>query len=63
VGYAPSFYSNDFNTLIEKNGAENIALKVIKNNTDAPPHNSNSYVNLEPNGVKIFNLSHKKRIS
>ena len=36
VGYAPSFYSKDFNTLIEKNGAENIALKVIKNNTDAP---------------------------
>jgi len=36
VGYCPSFYSKDFNRLIEKNGAENIALKVIKNNTDAP---------------------------
>jgi len=36
VGYCPSFYTKDFNTLIEKNGTENIYLKVIKNNTDAP---------------------------
>lgn len=36
VGYCPSFYTKDFNQLIEKNGTENISLKVIKNNIDAP---------------------------
>ena len=36
VGYCPSFYNKDFNSLIQKNGATNIFLKVIKNNTDAP---------------------------
>jgi len=36
VGYCPSFYTKDFNRLIDKNGVENISLKVIKNNIDAP---------------------------
>ena len=36
VGYCPSFYTKDFNYLIENNGADNIFLRVIKNNLDAP---------------------------
>ena len=36
VGYCPSFYINDFNSLMGKNGAENIFLRVIKNNLYAP---------------------------
>ena len=36
VGYCPSFYTKDFNRLIECNGAKEVHLKVIKNNTDAP---------------------------
>ena len=36
VGYCPSFYTKDFNFLIENSGLENIYLKVIKNNIDAP---------------------------
>lgn len=36
VGYCPSFYTKDFNSLIEKNEANNIFLRVVKNNLDAP---------------------------
>jgi hypothetical protein len=36
VGYCPSFYTKDFNSLIEKNGANDIFLRVVKNNLDAP---------------------------
>ena len=36
VGYCPSFYTKDFNRLIENNGANDIFLRVVKNNLDAP---------------------------
>jgi len=36
VGYCPSFYTRDFNRLINNNGANEIHLQVLKNNIDAP---------------------------
>ncbi len=36
VGYCPKNYVKDFNKLIEKNGAENIEVTVVKNNKTAP---------------------------
>jgi len=36
VGYCPKNYVKDFNNLIEENGAANIEVSVIKNNTTAP---------------------------
>ena len=36
VGYCPKNYVKDFNSLIERNGAENIEVSVVKNNKTAP---------------------------
>lgn len=36
VGYCPKNYVKDFNNLIEKNGAKNIEVSVVKNNKTAP---------------------------
>ena len=36
VGYCPKNYVHDFNNLIDKNGAENIDVRVEKNNLSAP---------------------------
>lgn len=36
VGYCPKNYVKDFNSLIDQNGAENIEVTVVKNNTTAP---------------------------
>lgn len=36
VGYCPKNYVQDFNSLIEKNGAKNIEVSVVKNNKTAP---------------------------
>jgi len=36
VGYCPKNYVKDFNSLIDKNGAENIEVSVVKNNKTAP---------------------------
>lgn len=36
VGYCPKNYVQDFNDLIDKNGSENIDVRVVKNNLTAP---------------------------
>lgn len=36
VGYCPKNYVKDFNNLIDKNGAKNVELTVVKNNKNAP---------------------------
>lgn len=36
VGYCPKNYVQDFNDLIDRNGSENIDVRVVKNNLTAP---------------------------
>lgn len=36
VGYCPTFFVKDFNKLIEKNGADQVNVSVVKTNPDSP---------------------------
>jgi len=36
VGYCPKNYAKDFNSLVDKNGVDNIEVSVVRNNISAP---------------------------